>query len=65
MKAVADSGAAAQLDTIGQTLDKAKLTDVTKQVVAIAKTGAADAPSKIATLLKTSVSATRVTGLQR
>jgi hypothetical protein len=59
MQAVADSGAAAQLDTIGRTLDKTKLTDVTNQVIAIAKTGGADAASKIAALLKANTPAAK------
>jgi hypothetical protein len=51
-QAVADSGAAPLLDVIGRTLDKAKLADVTNQVIAIAKAGGGNAPSKIAELLK-------------
>jgi hypothetical protein len=54
-KAIADSGAAAQLDALGRTLDKAKLVDVTNQVIALAKAGGADAPAKIATLLNAQV----------
>jgi hypothetical protein len=65
MKAVADSGAADQLDAIGRTVDKAKLTDVTNQVIALAKTAGADAPAKIASLLnaqaKPKLVTTRVT----
>ena len=66
MQAVADSGAAAQLDTIGRTLDKTKLTDVTNQVITIAKTGGADAASKIAALLKANTPAAKsIITLQR
>jgi len=66
MKALADSGAAAELDTIGRTVDKAALTDVTNQVIAIAKTAGADAPAQINTLLKDRVkSPVRITRVIR
>ena len=52
MKAVAESGAADHLDAIGRTVDKTKLTELTNQVIAIAKTAGSDAPTKIAELLK-------------
>lgn len=63
MKVLGDSGAASDLDTIGQTLDKARLSDVTKQVVAIAKAGGADAPTKIADFLKTQSARTVISRL--
>jgi hypothetical protein len=63
MKAVADSGTAAELDVIGRSFDKAQLTDVTNQVIALAKTAGAEAPAKIAELLKAQMPKTLRAGL--
>ena len=53
LKAVADSGAAADLDVLGRSLDRAQVTEVTNKVIAIAKAGEVDASAKIAELLRT------------
>jgi hypothetical protein len=52
IKALGDSAAAPLLDVIGRGLDKTKLNDLSKQVIAIAKTGGTAAPATIAELLK-------------